>query len=217
MTTIPKKNKAVTTWSTVIALVTWFALILQFYLSMTAYLANGRTIGGALVEFFSYFTIQGNIITAAGLTAVALGGYNKSFFGRPGVLTASAVYISIVCLVYNIALRGIAHPVGWGRVADELLHAICPPLFVLFWLIYAPKQNISFKSALSWLWYPFFYMIYVLIRGAICGRYPYFFINATDFGYQQVAINCVILMVVFLAFDMLYVWIAQLLAKCQTA
>jgi hypothetical protein len=207
------KKAAVTTVSALIAVLTWFALALQFYLSMTAYIANGRTVAGALTEFFTYFTIQCNIITAAGLTAVALGGFSKGFFSRPGVLTASAVYISIVCLVYNIALRGIAHPEGWARVADELLHAICPPLFVIFWIAMVPKQGIVWKDAFSWLCYPFFYLVYALIRGALCGRYPYFFLDVIKYGYPRVFINIVILMLVFLGFSMLYVFIGKLMSK----
>lgn len=213
MDDIGKKKATVTIIGALIAALTWFALILQFYLSMTAYIAQGRTIPGALTEFFTYFTIQCNIITAAGLTAVALGGFSKRFFSRPGVLTASAVYISIVCLVYNIALRGIAHPEGWARVADELLHAICPPLFVIFWISLIPKQGIVWKDAFNWLWYPFFYLVYALIRGAICGRYPYFFLDVVKYGYPRVFINIVILMLVFLGFSMLYVFIARLMSR----
>ncbi|MES2060957.1 MAG: Pr6Pr family membrane protein [Bacteroidota bacterium] len=211
------KKPAVTTVSALIAALTWFALALQFYLSMAAYMAQGRTIAGALTEFFTYFTIQCNIITATGLTAVALGGFSKSFFSRRGVLTASAVYISIVCLVYNIALRGIAHPEGWARVADELLHAVCPPLFVIFWLSLVPKHGIIWKDAFSWLWYPFFYLVYALIRGALCGRYPYFFLNVVEYGYPRVFINIAILMLVFLGFSMLYVFIAKLMGKRAAA
>ena len=213
MNAMQTKNNAVTAISALIAILTWFALILQFYLSMTAYLAKGRTLAGSLVEFFSYFTIQCNLLTAIGLTAVALNGFNKGFFSRRGVLTAIAVYISIVCLVYNIVLRGTVHPVGWHRVADELLHAVCPPLFVLFWVIYVPKQNINWKDAFSWLWYPFFYLVYILIRGSLSALYPYFFLNAVNLGYPQVFINIAMLMVVFLAFCMLYVFIARLITR----
>jgi len=211
------KNNAVTAISALIAILTWFALILQFYLSMIAYLAKGRTLAGSLVEFFSYFTIQCNLLTAIGLTAVAINGFNKGFFARRGVLTAIAVYISIVCLVYNIVLRGTVHPVGWHRVADELLHAVCPPLFVLFWVMCVPKQNINWKDAFSWLWYPFFYLVYILIRGSMSALYPYFFLNAVNLGYPQVFINIAMLMLVFLAFCMLYVFIARLIAKRTAA
>nr|WP_067056185.1 Pr6Pr family membrane protein [Mucilaginibacter sp. L294] len=207
------KKPAVIAVSALISALTWFALVMQFYLSMNLYMAQGRTVAGALTEFFTYFTIQCNIITAAGLTAVALGGFSKSFFFRPGVLTASAVYISIVFLVYNIALRGIAYPEGWARVADELLHAVCPPLFVIFWLALVPKQSIVWKDAFSWLWYPFFYLVYALIRGALCVRYPYFFLNVIEYGYPRVFINIAILMLVFLGFSMLYVFIGKLTGK----
>ncbi len=192
MDNIYRKKTTVNIVSAIIAALTWFALILQFYLSMNTYITQGRTIAGAFVEFFTYFTIQCNIIIATCLTAVALYGISKSFFSRPGVLTAASVYISIVCLVYNIALRGIVHPVGWGRVADELLHAICPPLFVIFWMTLVPRQGVIWKDAFNWLWYPFFYLVYVLIRGAACGRYPYFFLDVIKYGYPRVFINIAI-------------------------
>ncbi|MEB0261429.1 MULTISPECIES: Pr6Pr family membrane protein [unclassified Mucilaginibacter] len=217
MNTQTVNSKAITTWSAILALLNWFAIGLQFYLSINAYMAKGRTLGGAVVEFFSFFTIESNILVAFGLTAVALGGFNKRFFSRASVLTAMAVYITIVCLVYNVVLRSGYSPQGWDRVVNELLHAICPPLFILFWLVYVPKQGITYKGALPWLWFPFFYMVYVLVRGAICWIYPYFFMNATNFGYPRVALNCLMLMVVFLAFDMLFVWLAKLMAKHRAA
>ena len=202
---------------TTVALIAWFAIVLQLYLSVNAYLAKGRTLGGALVEYFSFFTIQSNICVAIGLTAVALGGFNKGFFTRPGVLTAIAVYISIVCLVYNLVLRGSWHPQVWDRLADELLHVGNPLLFLLIWVLYVPKQGIAPSAAFSWLWYPLGYLIYIMIRGALCGIYPYFFLNAITFGYPKVLMNIAVLMLVFLAFSMLYVWIARLFAKRQSA
>jgi hypothetical protein len=213
MYSIGTKKPVVIAVSALMAALTWFALALQFYLSWAIYMAQGRTVAGALTEFFTYFTIQCNIITATGLTAVALGGFSKSFFSRPGVLTASAVYISIVCLVYNIALRGIVHPEGWARVADELLHAVCPPLFVIFWLTLVRKRGIVWKHAFSWLWYPFFYLVYALTRGALCGRYPYFFLNVVEYGYPRVFINIAILMLVFLGLSILYAFIAKLMSE----
>ena len=215
MDTAGTQKNMVTMVSALVAALTWFALLLQFYLSMNIYMAQGRTVAGALIEFFTYFTIQCNIITATGLTAVALRGFSKSFFSRPGILTAGAVYISIVCLVYNIVLRCTVHPEGWARVADELLHAICPPLFVLFWIALVPKQGIVWKDAFSWLWYPLFYVIYALARGAVIGRYPYFFLDTTKYGYPRVFINIAILMLVFLGFSMLYVFIAQQMSKLK--
>ncbi len=44
------------------AILIWIALIIQFDISIVKYLAEGRTLGGAIVQLWSYFTIQNNFL-----------------------------------------------------------------------------------------------------------------------------------------------------------
>ena len=202
----------------IIGLLAWLGITLQLYTALQSYLSKGRTIEGALVEFFSFFTIQCNLLVAISLTVIAIMPTSKqSFFKMPGVITAITVYISVVSLVYNLVLRPLYHFTGLTKLGDELVHLIVPVLYIIYWLTAVLKEGIAFKNTFKWLWYPFFYLVYVLIRGAISNLYPYFFLNAGQFGYGKVFLNITMLMVVFLGFSMLYVLIARLISSTNQA
>ncbi|OOQ59237.1 Pr6Pr family membrane protein [Mucilaginibacter pedocola] len=208
-------SKTQKTLAAFFAVVAWLGLITQFYVSMPAYLAKGRTIEGAIIELLSFFTIQSNILVAVCLSIIAGSTSDIGFFKRPRVLTAVAVYISIVALVYNLVLRKTFHPVGLARVSDEILHVATPALFLIFWVLIIIKAKFKFKfqDGLAWLWYPLFYLGYILLRGHFTGLYPYFFLDVPKFGYPQVLINIGALVLVFLIMDMLFIWIAKGLSK----
>ena len=193
----------------------WFGLILQFCISMTAYLHQGRSLPNALVDFFSYFTIQVNILAGISLFALLLKPQTwlNNFFSRGYVFTGVVFYIIIVSLIYNTILRGIWQPTGLSRLADELLHLVNPAFFVIYWLIFIPKQALKWTQALNWLWYPFIYVIYALIRGALTKLYPYPFIDAGKFGYNKIMINSVVLLVVFLLLGLLLIFITRKLSS----
>lgn len=204
------RGKATITYLSLIALIGWLGLIIQFYIILSTYPAN-RTLPGVLVELVSYFTIICNFLVAISITAILLkpGGY----FSSNTVLSAITLYIIIVGLVYNINLRGIVALHGLASVVNEVMHVIIPILFTIFWFAIVPKKGINWKTAFPWLWVPLFYLIYILIRGAICGLYPYPFMNAGKFGYTQVAINCFIVMLAFLIVSQLLVFMARLSNK----
>lgn len=193
----------------------WFGLILQFCISMQAYLHDGLSLTKALVQFFSYFTIQVNILVGLSLIGLLLKPQTwlNDFFSRGYVFTGVVFYIIIVGLIYNTILRGIWKPVGLFRLADELLHLVNPLLFVAYWLILINKPALKWSQAFNWLWYPFIYVIYALIRGALTNIYPYPFIDAGKFGYNKIMINSVVLLVVFLVLGLLLIFITRKLSS----
>jgi hypothetical protein len=212
---IQSAGKPPVTTSFILTVIIWFGLILQFCISIPAYIHDGRSLPGTLVQLFSYFTIQVNILAGLSLLALLLKPQTRlhSFFSRGYVFTGVVLYIIIVGLVYNTILRGILHLTGLFRLADELLHLVNPILFVAYWLIFIPKQKLKWAQALNWLWYPFIYVIYVLIRGSLTQLYPYPFINAAKFGYSAIMINSLVLLVVFLLLGLLLIYITRKLSS----
>ncbi|HEX8024465.1 Pr6Pr family membrane protein [Mucilaginibacter sp.] len=201
-------------WLYVSTVIIWFSLILQITISIFAYLKEGRSLGGTLVQLFSYFTILSNLLAAICLTALfktnsRLGKY----FFQPRVFSAIALYITIVGLVYNLVLRSLWHPEGLFKLADELLHSVNPVLFVVYWLVYVPKASLKWSRALSWLWFPLGYSVYIFIRGSISHLYPYPFLNIDTLGLSRVAINSLLMLVAFLLIGFLFVWINRVIAK----
>ena len=192
----------------------WFTLVAQFCISIPAYMSGGRSFPGTLVQLFSYFTIQVNLLAGLGLGALLLKpstAFSK-YFSQGYVLTGVALYITIVGLVYNIILRSLWHPIGLLKITDELLHLINPILFVVYWLIFVPKERLKWTQSLNWLWFPFLYLVYILIRGAITQIYPYPFIDAGKLGYYSIVINSLLLLVVFLLLGLLLILLTRTLS-----
>src|ERR1700722_10612692 len=191
------------------ALLGWFALALQLYLMLVQ--APGPERLGAVIIYFSFFTILTNILTALVFTAVALqpkAGW-RQWLSRPSVQAATAVYIAIVGMVYQLLLRQLWNPQGAQWVADVLLHSIIPVGYVLYWWLFAPRDGLSWKNALGWLVYPGAYLVYTLARGAVSGLYPYPFVDVTALGYGGVLVRCAGLMLLFLGTGLLMVAIAR--------
>ena len=88
----------------------------------------------ALGKFFSYFTILTNLLVAICFTYLYFNKKSKikTWFSSPKTLTAINVYILVVGLVYNLVLRPLREAKGLEILADELLHAIVPLLFMIF-------------------------------------------------------------------------------------
>ncbi|WP_144887723.1 Pr6Pr family membrane protein [Lacibacter cauensis] len=189
-----------------IAAITWFAVILQFYLQIV----NRTTeVGEAIIRFFSYFTILTNILVAVCFTSLLLQKKKEGFFHKPGVLTAVTVYIFIVGMVYNLVLRSQWNPQGWQLVADNLLHTVTPLLALVYWFIYASTGNIGLQQLSTWLLYPLFYLVYVLIRGSFSNFYPYFFIDVSKLGYAKAFINALYVTGCFLLVSLLLTWLGN--------
>lgn len=172
-----------------IALVTWFAIVLQFFLST-----------GTVSNYFSFFTVQNNLLVAISTTSIALFSNTAAgkFFNRAEVLSGIALYIFVVALVYNTVLRGLVPLQKWGLVADTLLHVINPILFIIFWWLKRKHKVLSYKLAFTWLIYPFAYLLYTLVRGSVVNWYPYPFINAANLGWEKILLNVFVMLLVFL-------------------
>jgi hypothetical protein len=209
------KNTIKTAYMSLLAAIIWLALFIQFYISTVKMLSEGRTLGGAIVHLWSFFTIQNNFLIALALTVLLLWPASKwgRFFSNPSVLTAMGVYIIIVCLVYQLILRPQHTQYGWFKFCDEIFHSISPPMFILFWLIFTDKPRIPWTKAFNWLLYPLLYCFYILIRGAISHYYPYSFINGNKLTYMQIFINCIFLLIAFLSFGLILIVVTRLQKK----
>ena len=104
-------------------------------------------------------------------------------------------------------------PQGLQFVVDELLHSVVPVLFILFWFFFVPKDSLHWKGIFPWLLYPTLYCVFILVRGAFSGFYPYPFVNVTELGYGRVLLNAAGIVVVFLLIALLLMGAAKILSK----
>lgn len=190
----------------------WLAVSTQLVLMINNRKAD---IPETIIRFFSFFTILTNLLVAifATFKLFARQGHIHSLLTSFRTETAITIYIVIVGLVYNIILRSLWKPAGLQKVDDELLHTVVPLLFLAYWSLYVPKTQLVYKDILPWLIYPLVYCVYVLFRGYFSGFYPYPFIDLSILGPATTAINCGLLILVFVAVSLAFVAMGRLTAR----
>jgi len=185
------------------ACIIWLSVLLQFYLMLQNRVVS---IPETVIRFFSFFTILTNTLAAFYFTVQAS---HKKILSTPGSLTAIAVYISIVGLVYQIVLRPLWQPVGLQKWVDEMLHSVNPVLVIIYWFWFEERKKVQYQQIFSWLMYPLVYLVVILILASFSGFYPYPFIHVTKIGWQQTGINAVGLLFVFAGMALLFVFLGK--------
>ena len=150
-------------------------------------------------NFFGFFTMQSNIITAVVLLIAAI----TTFRGRPqGPLLVLAracatTYIVIVGIVYNTLLAGLEGGVSleW---ANWVLHVAFPIYAALDWILFGDRTPVPWKRLWVVLIFPILWIVVVLIRGATDGWVPYPFLDPAT-GYGSVWLYSVVIFVATIA------------------
>jgi hypothetical protein len=190
-----------------------FALILQYYLLLQVTGGQGLSWGKGTLRFFSYFTIQANVLVVLMLVSFALRPKIEEWTVHPFERSAIASYIAVVALVYLALLRDLWAPQGAQWLADALLHYVMPLGYLAFWLFVMRKAGLRWYDPLLWLIYPVFYLGFVLVAGRFTGFYPYPFIDVSKIGYGKMAANALGIMAAFLVAGYVVLIISRLLAK----
>ena len=193
-----------------LSLITWFAIITQYILMIQNRVTS---ITESTIRFFSFFTILTNLLVAIYFTCLI---FKQKWISKQGTLTAITVYITIVGLVYQIALRHIWEPKGMQLIVDELLHSVIPILVIIFWYFYQKTPN-NYSKIKIWTLYPLIYLFYVLIRGSFSDFYPYPFIDVTHIGWSITFTNAAVLLLVFILFSSLFIFIENRRLKIMVA
>ncbi len=160
-------------------------LVLQFIVSVQMSFAVGRSLPGAIEFFLSFFTVTTNIAVVL-VYAAALGG-RSGFFARPTARAGIATAITVVSIVYATILSGLWEPTGLFFVADTTLHYVAPVLYVGWWLWVGRSGTSRLADVPWWLVYPFLYLVFAMVRGAVIGLYPYPFLDLTVKSPAQIA------------------------------
>jgi hypothetical protein len=196
-------------WVASVAVIAWVGVLLQLWLSAQQAHASGHSALHAMLAVLCYNTVLSNILVAAVATGVALARADTCLTST-GTLAATAVYIFVVGLIYSLLLRSQWAPVGMFRLADALLHDVTPILYVLWWLLCAPKNGLRWSSPLQWLLYPLAYFLISLIAGAYSGRYLYPFGDVSAHGLGAVLRNGAVILALYLGLGLAAVAVARL-------
>ena len=166
------------------------AIVGQLIVSVAFWQANGvQHLGISVWNFFSFFTIQSNLLT---IVVFAVGAVMMLRSREPESVrwatfrACVATYMIITGIVYNLLLRGIELPQGstleWS---NEILHLVAPIAVLLDWLFAPGRQRLDFSRIAIIVIFPIVWIAYTLIRGPfivseIAGTpywYPYPFLD----------------------------------------
>lgn len=152
----------------------------------------------SVLNFFSYFTNLSNLFAIFVLLLSAYSRSSKNSALRDAARYISTVNMAIVGLVFSVLLRNVdlGALLPWVNV---ILHYVMPVTIVLDWLLQPPTAKLRVKYLTIALVFPAAYLVYVLVRGASIGWYPYPFLNPENVGgYTGVAIYSVGIAATFL-------------------
>ncbi|HET6745645.1 MAG TPA: Pr6Pr family membrane protein [Candidatus Limnocylindria bacterium] len=160
------------------------------------------------VNYFSYFTIQSNLIAVAALlVAAATWRVARSkmvdFFRG-----AATTYMTVTFVVFALLLADtdVDTAIVW---VDRVLHRVIPIVMMADWLLDPPNSRIDLRRAMWWAAYPVAWVAYTMVRGAIVGTYPYPFLDPANGGYGTVLVYSVAILIGLLIFIYAIVWIGN--------
>ena len=181
----------------VIALFAGGAVLAQAGLNIGAALAKAESPLLAVLAMYGYFTIWGNTLVAMIAARYAVKGDDGSLLTRATTMAAATVYIIVVGAIYNVLLAKYNPVTGFRLLTDTVLHSVVPISYSLWWLLMVPRRRLAWSAIPPALLFPTAYSVVALTRGALTGKYAYFFIDVGKYGIAQVMLNIALLVVFF--------------------
>lgn len=185
-------------WWAVLAGVSGVSVLIQFALVFLAPTPDVSLVM-SVVRFFSYFTIQSNLLVlAATVPLIRDPAYDGA---RWRVIRLDALLgITITGIVFAVMLADTYRPVGLAWWANLGMHYVTPVMALLGWLLFGPWDRMGgavIPKALIWvvLW-----IAWTLAMGAVTDFYPYFFLDVRTLGYGAALRNIGIINGMGLAF-----------------
>ncbi len=160
------------------------------------------------VNYFSYFTIDSNLIATGVLLAGAASRGSDPTPRLDLVRGAAVVYMSITGIVFTLLLSNtdVDTAIPW---VNSVVHELMPLVMLADWLVTPPAVRLQLRQGLLWLSFPLMWIVYTIIRGAIVNLYPYPFLNPVNGGYASVAVYCLAILVAMLVVSLVVVVLAN--------
>jgi hypothetical protein len=133
------------------------------------------------VNYFSFFTIDSNILAAVVLLAIELPSDTLPGRAARWLRGPMTLYMTMTGIIYAVLLAPIAADVStqldW---VNTVVHVVGPIVVVADWFLAPPERRPSRTDAAWWLVFPVVWLGYSLVRGAIVDWYPYPFMDPRD-------------------------------------
>ncbi|KRA41571.1 Pr6Pr family membrane protein [Pseudoxanthomonas sp. Root630] len=193
------------TWNLILALVVGATIVAQLVLLVsggqdvnTTTAAVPVALPTRLLRFFSYFTVQSNLLVLAAAVSLAVDPQRDGALWR--VLRLDALLgIAVTGVVAATLLAGLVQHTGIGLWINAGFHQFSPVWTLAGWLLLGPRPRIDLRTvgwAFAW---PVAWLAYTMAHGALTGWYPYPFLNADTLGYGRVGITLLVILAAALA------------------
>ncbi|MGG7463286.1 Pr6Pr family membrane protein [Plantibacter sp. YIM 135347] len=167
-----------------------------------------------LVEFFSYFTIESNLLVGVAAGMLAARPDRDGAVWR--VLRIGSMFgITVTLIIYHVLLAPLAAFTGVAAVSNIGLHYVVPVVAILGWILFGPHPSVTWRALFFAAIWPASYIVLTVIQGAITGFYPYPFVNITELGFVTVALNGVGVVLLLLAVGTVYLLADRLITRAQ--
>jgi len=216
---VTRRDRTALVWYAVTAVNCGLALAIQLVLVIQGHNVlvepDGSTAAAPerVLRFFSYFTVQSNILAALTCTVLAValavpGRWRLAGTAWKAIRFAAVLGMTTTIIVYVVALAPILDLHGIAKVTDTMFHYIGPVLTLGGWLLFDRHGQVSRRLIAIVIAWPLAYFVYSQVLGAISGWYPYPFLDADEHGTRGVLVNAAVvtvlvvgLAVVFLVTD----------------
>lgn len=166
------------------------ALLLQFVVAIPEYLDQEYSLIGALLKYFSYFTILTNIvIVLIYLGALAKGQRWLAPFRSPINRSTAAGAILLVMVFFHFFIAPTLTNSGPLFLSDTILHYATPVLYLVWFALFNRSGTLKWSDLPKMLIFPAVYLIWIMGRGAITGEHPYAVLETETHGYAKVALG----------------------------
>jgi hypothetical protein len=133
------------------------------------------------VNFFSFFTIDSNILAALVFVGLEFDGSSPVGWLARRCRGAVTLYMTMTGIIYAVLLAPIAADVStqldW---VNAVLHVGVPIWAIVDWATDPPSPAPDRRTALWWLSFPVVWLAYTVVRGNIVDWYPYPFLDPRD-------------------------------------
>ena len=203
-------------WHALTLFVAVLALVLQLYLVISGEnILDSSAVATARPEqvrrYFSYFTIQSNILVAVSMFFIVRDRLDTQVFRV--VRLASLIGITVTGIVAFVALPPSPTYTTANLVCDRLLHVVVPSLTLVGWAVIGPRRKVTRDDLLPSLIWPVLWLAATLALGPFVGWYPYPFLNVGTIGLGRTLLNCAVIAVLFLALGALALWADRRLSR----
>ncbi|MGI8576953.1 MAG: Pr6Pr family membrane protein [Nocardioidaceae bacterium] len=209
MTTWREFSRFAKPWHLLTALISAASLITQIVLVvrgvnvLTDHAGNLPSVPERLFRFFSYFTVQSNILVIITALSLVLVAERDGRLWRVLRLDAM-VGITVTLIVYHFALAPLLDLRGVSKLTDTGFHYVTPILAILGWLAFGPRPRFDVATLWWSLVWPALYFLYSIVHGENSGWYPYPFIDVGLHGYPTTLRNALLVCLLLLGVGTVY-------------